>query len=446
MSWLIALAAFLATIIVVVGVHEWGHYLAARAFGVRVLRFSIGFGRPLLAHTGRNGTEWVLAPFPFGGYVRMLESPADAQASGADPREALDAKPRWQRAIVVAAGPAANFVLAFILFFCVALQGSEGLRARVGSVVQGSMAEQAGFRPGDEVTMVNGREVTLWGEVYEEMLVAVANRDLDVEVLSGAAQRKRFLPLSELPPAAVERDLLEAVGMRPDTSYLKVQISGVVPDSPAAAAGLLAGDMILAVDGEVVERWARIVELVEAAPGREIELVVLRDGLQHVLQAVPEPAAQQGGVGKLGVMPTFDAERHALLVTTREHGLSEALGIALRRTTSAVEVTFRFIGHLLGRRMSVASLSGPVGIANHAGTAASLGLLAFLVFLAHISISLGALNLLPIPLLDGGHLVQYAVEGMLRRPLPDIVVGFARIIGGVLIIFLMSLAVYSDLT
>ena len=444
---MIALIAFIVTILIVVGVHEAGHYLAARACGVRVLRFAIGFGKPLLSRVDRNGTEWALGPLPFGGYVQMLETGSSAVQQDMNPDEALDAKPRWQRAIVVAAGPAANFILALVMFFVVALIGVPGLRAQVGAVDDPpSLAVEAGFQIGDRIVAIDGDRVELWSEVYEHILYAVADHDLEVEIDRNGFRLRLLLPLAQLSPDALDGDLVSIVGLRPDRSYLTVKLAAVFPDTPAALAGLRVDDEILALGGKVVDSWPQVVAFIEGAPNRILEIVVLRDGQQHILSAVPQADSEMGGMGKLGISPVVDRARYEQLQSVSKAGPVGAVGIAFSRTLSVTQGTFRFIGHLFGRRVSTDKLSGPLGIASFAGSAAAVGLTVFMIFLAHISISLGVLNLLPVPLLDGGHLLQYSIEGLLCRPLPPRVVGFSRVLGGIFIFMVMSLAIYNDVT
>ena len=440
---------FLLTIFIIVGVHEYGHYLAARFFGVRILRFSIGLGKPLLRRVDRRGTEWVLAPWPIGGYLQMVQTVDEAASRQLDPNLCFDGRPRWQRSVIVAAGPLANFVLAAVLFFAAALYGTEGLRARVGEVIAETPAAAAGFAAGHDIVAIEEREVVLWQEAYERMFASVAHRDIAVEVVSQDGGRLDLqLALAQLPPSVLEGgDILDRIGLRPDESYLSVVLETVVADSPAAAAGLEPDDAIVAIDGEKVSSWREIVAAIEASAGRPMQIIVLRGDDQIEIEAVPRARTVAGRtIGQLGIAPKIDRERLESLLVHRRASVGAALEGALHRTGEAVMLTYRFIGNLLSAQISVESVSGPIGIANYAGRAVEIGMYAFLVFLAHISISLGALNLLPIPVLDGGYLLQFAVEGIMRRDFSQTFLHAARVAGICCIILIMGVAIYNDIT
>ncbi len=441
---------FLLTIFIIVGVHEYGHYLAARLCGVTALRFSIGLGKPLLSRTDSRGTEWVLAPYPLGGYLQMVQTEAEAASRGLEAGCSFEGRPLWHRSVIVAAGPAANFLLAALLFFVAALYGTEGLRARVGSVVPESIAASAGFRPGEDIVALDGREVQLWSEVYEGFFVAASHRDVAASVSrAGGTPSDRFLELSGMAPSVLEDgNIVEKIGLRPDQTYLSVVLDEVVADSPAEQAGLLAGDAIIGMDGNPVSAWQEIVAAIRASPARPLQIAVLRGDEQLDLEATPAVAEGSDGasIGQLGIVPAVDRERFGELYVVRRSSLAEASASAVHRTAEAIWLTYRFIGNLIVREISIESISGPVGIATFAGRAVDFGAYAFLVFLAHISISLGALNLLPIPILDGGHLLQFAVEGALRRRLSEVFLHAARIFGVCCILLLMGVAIYNDLT
>ena len=440
---------FLLTIFIIVGVHEYGHYLAARCFSLKILRFSIGLGKPLLRRLDRHGTEWVLAPWPIGGYLQMVQTVEEASSLKLEPSQSFNGIARWQRSIIVAAGPMANFALAAVLFFAAALYGTEGLRARVGDVIADTPAARAGFAPGHDIVAIDDREVVLWSEAYERMFTSVAHRDIAVGVADpGGGRLDLQLALSQLPPSVLEGgDVLEKVGLRPDESYLSVVLNTVVEDSPAAAAGLAPDDAIVAINGVKTTTWRAIVEAIEANAGQPMQIIVLRGEQQLEIEATPR-LHEEGGrsVGKLGVAPKIDRERLESLLAHRRASIGEALESALHRTGEAVLLTYRFIGNLLSTQISIESVSGPIGIANYAGRAFDIGLYAFLVFLAHISISLGALNLLPIPVLDGGYLLQFAVEGVMRRDFSQTFLHAARALGIFCLILIMGVAIYNDVS
>ncbi len=446
---MLSLLLFLVVIVVVVGIHEAGHYLAARSCGVRVLRFSIGFGKPLWRSVDRRGTEWCLSPIPLGGYVQMVWTTKEAREMGIPERESLDGVPRWQRAWIIFAGPLANFILALLLLFLLALAGEDGLRARIGHVLDGTMAETAGLAAGDDIIAIDGHRAVLWTTVFPELVTAVSDRDLRLRVSNSGSEREAVLPTASLPPAAIEDpDLLRRLGMLPDRSYLKLELDEVIQGSPAAEAGLQPGDFLIAIDEQVLYAWQDFVSIVRASPGVSLTIVYERGGDPRTAVAAPAAVAGDDGesFGRIGVIPLFDEERYEELKATESYGLLEAGAVAWRRTWGFITTTGRFFGYLVGGEISSKNLSGPVGIARSAETAAGLGLKVFLLFMAQISVSLGVINLVPLPLLDGGHLLRYAIEGVMRRPLPAKIIHLAAAFGAAAILALMVFAIYNDLT
>lgn len=487
-----ALLAFILTIVIVVGVHEYGHYAAARRCGVRVLKFSIGFGRPILRHVGRDGTVWQLGWIPLGGFVQMLNNeqmardlgmrlegePAAAEPEaepapepgpeGADEggeqregpgefsggtfrvEETLDGVSYGKRAFVIFAGPLANFVLAAALFFAIALIGESGIRARIGSVVPGSEAELSGFVAGEDIVAVDGKQALLWSTVHEELFTAIGDRDVTVATAtSTGVERERSLPTGSMPVSVLDGGggVLRGVGLVPDSSYITLELERVTAGSPADAAGLRAGDFILAADGDVVYSWEELVRVIRPAHGREIELLYVRDGEEGVAYVVPDRIEEGGAVfGRIGVVPLVDRQLLGELQATERLGPVDAALAAVGRTWAAVATTTRMLGHLVSRELSTDHLSGPVGIAGFASAAAALGAVTFMKFIAHISISLGVINLAPIPILDGGHLLRYLVEVIIRRPLPDRILRVAAAFGVAILIALMAFAIYNDIT
>lgn len=443
------LLLFLVVIVVVVGIHEAGHYLAARSCGVRVLRFAIGFGKPLWRSFDRRGTEWCLCPIPLGGYVQMVSTPEEAREMGIPEREALDGVPRWQRAWIIFAGPLANFILALLLLFVLALAGEDGLRARIGQVVDGSMAETAGLVDGDDIIAIDGRHTVLWKTVVLELGTAINERDLLLQVSNSGSEREVVLPTATLPPNTIDRTyLLRHLGILPEHSYLlKLELEKVIQGSPAAEAGLQPGDVLIAIDEQVLYAWQDFVSIVRASPGVSLTIVYERGGDPRTAIAAPTLVIERGeSFGRIGVIPVFDKERYDELTITESYSLLEAGGVAWHRTWSFITTTGRFFGHLLRGEVSRKNLSGPIGIAHTAEIAANRSLKEFLRFIAHISISLGVINLVPLPPLDGGHLLRYALEGAMRRPLPAKIIHLAVAFGVAAIIALMVFAIYNDLT
>lgn len=487
-----ALLAFILTIVIVVGVHEYGHYAAARRCGVRVLKFSIGFGRPVLRRVGRDGTVWQLGWIPLGGFVQMLnneqmardlgmrmegepaaEDPGPVPGPGPEAgdggkgreqrqaagefsggtfrvEETLDGVSYGKRAFVIFAGPLANFVLAAALFFVIALIGETGIRARIGSVVPGSEAELSGFVAGEDIVAVDGNQALLWSTVHEELFTAIGDRDVSVATATETGvERERSLPTGSMPVSVLDggSGVLRGVGFVPDSSYITLELERVTAGSPADEAGLRAGDFILAADGDVVYSWEELVGVIRPAHGREIELLYVRDGEEGTAFVVPDRIEEGGAVfGRIGVVPLVDRQLLQELQATERLGPVGAAVAAVGRTWGAVETTTRMLGHLVTRELSTDHLSGPVGIAGFASAAAALGAVTFMKFIAHISISLGVINLAPIPVLDGGHLLRYLIEVVIRRPLPDRILRVAAAFGVAVLIALMAFAIYNDIT
>ena len=440
---MITLLYFIAMIIIVVGVHEWGHYLAARFFGVRVLRFSIGFGKPLIKKTDKAGTEWALAPIPLGGYVRMLDRNSLSSFPGATAQQTMEAQNNWARFIIYAAGPLANIVLSFFILIGVFMAGETGLLARIGKVVENSPAAQAGLVAGDDIIAVNGEKTLLWQQAAMALVDAALQEEaVYIDTTVGAYT----LPAGSLRPADVENGLLSAAGLIPDMSYLTQTIQAVMPESAAAKAGLKVGDLVVAIDGQVLDGWSDLVTLVQARPGQEAPIILWRDG--GVLTAVVRfDEVRQGGraIGQLGVVPAVAAASLQELLTTVQLSPGAAVVSAWQRVGSDIARTFAFLGGMVAGKLSFEkNISGPVGIAVGAGAAANSG--TWWAFVALISISLAVINLLPLPLLDGGQMVICVIQSLIRRPLPDKILQVLERAGMVLLLFLMAWIILLDLT
>jgi regulator of sigma E protease len=446
---IINVAAFLVAILVLVTIHEFGHFWVARRLGVRVLRFSIGFGRPLFSwRRAGDPTEYVIAALPLGGYVKMLDEREEAVAP-ADRPFAFNTQPLWKRSAVVAAGPIANFLLAILLYWGLMMAGETGTRPEVGSVEPDSIAADAAFASGDVIESVNGRRVATWGNFWFALLSAsLGGGDVTIAVTTAdSVPAVRTLPGEALAPLDPGRGFLSMVGLRSATPSLPPVLGEVVPNQPAAEAGLRAGDTVLAVDGEPIERWLELVDAVQARPGVSTTLRILRDGIAQSVTLTPTSATLDDGieVGRIGAGPAVPEELFADYEVVVRYGPVEGLVEALRRVGDLSAMTLRIAGRMLVGSASVENLSSPIGIADAAGKTASFGIEPYLEFLALLSVSLGLLNLLPIPVLDGGHLLYFAFEAVLGRPLPEEVQAYGQRLGLFLILSLMTLAFYVDL-
>ncbi len=454
-EFLYALLGFLIVIGVLVTVHEFGHYWVARRCGIKVLTFSIGFGTCLWRrYGGQDGTEYAIRAIPIGGYVRMLgERAEEGEVDESERHRAFDRKPLLARAAVIVAGPAFNFLFAAIAFALVQLMGVEGLRPLVGEVVPGSTAAQAGFRPGDELRSVAGEPTSLW-VTASPMIVAAAfdKRAIDIEVVDDSGrERRRSVDLQGISAEDIaQRSILDLLGIVPDRPPLPAVIEEVVADSPAAAAGLLAGDRVIEAAGESIENWGDLVIAIRARPEQAIRLLVERDDEPPiVLNVIPEAVEEQGQTfGRIGVIPdsALAPDVRERYFFTERRGLWDALIGGLDRTGEITLLTLRLMGKMLTGNISLSHLNGPIGIADYAGDFVRSGVSDFLGFMAVVSIGLGIINLLPIPILDGGHLLFCVIETIRRRPLSERAHAAANGIGLAFVVGLMSLAVYNDLS
>ena len=445
-SFLNSLLFFLVALGVLVTVHEFGHYWMARKVGVRVLRFSIGFGKPFWTRRLRNGTELAVAPLPLGGYVRMLDTRED-EVAPRDLPQAFDRQPLWARSAVTLAGPLFNFLLAIVLYWLLAVIGGTGLRPLIGSVAPDSVAAQAGLRPGDELQGIGGRQVRSWDEATFALLKYSLSGDQVTVTVRGRDGRVRsvVLALAGMPGVIDQGVLLKRLGLAIHMPPLAPVLGGVSPEGPAARAGLRAGDRILAVGDRSVRLWDEVVAEIEARPGARVTLTLERDG--RVLK-LPVNLAERGKDGRrTGFMGAYarltEQDLAPLRVEVRDPPWA-ALPRALRQTWDMSEMTLHMVARMLLGQASLENLSGPVSIAQYAGASASIGVQAFLGFLALVSISLGVLNLLPIPVLDGGHLLYYLVEFVKGSPVSEHIQLVGQQVGVALLLGLMMLALYND--
>ena len=439
---LFTLLAFAVALGVLITFHEFGHYWVARRCGVHVERFSVGFGKVLLRRVDRNGTEWALSAIPLGGYVKFLDDPA-IDAAPDDERRAFNRQPLRNRAAIVVAGPLANLILAVLLYALLGLMGTMQPAAVLGEPPANTPAENAGFQAGDRIISVAGRPVESWNDArWHLMDVFTTGGMMEVAVQTAAGQsRSRSLLLS---PVAVEPDAadpMSEVGFNLMTP--RPLVRELVDGGAGQAAGLRPGDIFLAV-GEIQEPTAReVVSEVQKSGGRPVKFSIERDGAVLNMSITPTvDINEEGGeVGRIGVMLGAD-----LAMVTVKHGPVESLWRGVERTADTAILSFKMMGRMIFGEVSLRNISGPVTIADYAGQTARVGLAAYISFMALISVSIGVLNLLPIPMLDGGHLLYYALEGLRGRPLPESWLMTGQRIGLGMLAALMSLAFFNDLT
>ncbi|MDQ0705658.1 regulator of sigma E protease [Pseudomonas sp. W3I7] len=447
MSALYMIVGTLVALGVLVTFHEFGHFWVARRCGVKVLRFSVGFGMPLLRWHDRRGTEFVIAAIPLGGYVKMLdEREGEVPADQVD--QSFNRKTVRQRIAIVAAGPIANFLLAMVFFWVLAMMGSQQVRPVIGAVEADSMAAKAGLVAGQEIVSIDGEPTTGWGAVNLQ-LVRRMGESGTINVLvrepDSTAETPRALALDHWLKGADEPDPIKSLGIRPWRPALPPVLAELDPKGPAQAAGLKTGDRLLALDGQALGDWQQVVDLVRVRPDTKIVLKVERDGAQidvPVTLAVRGEAKAAGGYLGAGVK---GVDWPPSMVREVSFGPLAAIGEGAKRTWTMSVLTLESLKKMLFGELSVKNLSGPITIAKVAGASAQSGVADFLNFLAYLSISLGVLNLLPIPVLDGGHLLFYLVEWVRGRPLSDRVQGWGIQIGISLVVGVMLLALVNDL-
>jgi regulator of sigma E protease len=450
MNMLYMVCGLLVALGVLVTFHEFGHFWVARRCGVKVLRFSVGFGTPLVRWSDRHGTEFVIAAIPLGGYVKMLdERETDAQIAAEDLPFTFNRKPVLQRIAIVSAGPIANFLLAIFFFWILAMMGGQQVRPVIGAVEPQSLAAQAGLTAGQEIIAVDGEKTTGWSGIGLQLVRRLGESgQVAVQVLEpGSSTESTYqVQLQDWLKGAEEPDPIGALGIRPWRPVLEPVLATLDPEGPAQAAGLKVGDRLLSLDGAPLSDWQQLVDGVRPRAGQRVMLVVQRDG-QSV--DVPVTLAAKGNdkahAGYLGA-GVQGGEWPADMLREVRFGPLESVSEALKRTWTMSLLTLDSLKKMLFGELSVKNLSGPITIAKVAGASAQSGVGDFLNFLAYLSISLGVLNLLPIPVLDGGHLLFYLIEWVRGRPVSERVQGWGMQIGISLVVGVMLLALVNDLS
>jgi regulator of sigma E protease len=434
---------------VLIVVHEYGHYLVARLCGVKVLRFSVGFGRALATwRVGRDRTEWVVAAVPFGGYVKMLDE-REAPVAPAEAHRAFNRQSVLRRLLIVAAGPAFNFLFAIAVYAGLYMTGLPEARPLLGEPPAATHAQAAGLRAGDLVRAIDGQAIVTWQELRWRVLQAALQRErVTLEVVNERGHLTQLvLDLSDFPASEVESDVLERVGLRLFRPTLAPVLGQVVAGGAAEGAGLAKGDRITHIDDKAVDTWDDLVREVRARPGTPARLRVLREGRSLSFEVTPEAVGPGGKrIGRIGAAPEIPATHAERILVEVRYGPLQSLRQAVAKTWDISVFSLRMLGKMLLGEVSWKNLSGPVTIADFAGQSAQLGWIPYVTFLALISISLGVLNLLPIPPLDGGHLMFYLVEVLKGSPASERVVEFGQRVGIALLLMLMAFAFYNDLT
>jgi regulator of sigma E protease len=444
-----SLLAFIVAISLLVAVHEFGHFWVARKLGIRVLRFSIGFGKPIWRRRfGADRTEFVIAALPLGGYVKMLDE-REAPVAPAEVSRSFNRQPLWVRSAVILAGPLFNFLFAIAAYWLMFVSGVPGLRPLVGEIAPQSVAEQAGFQQNDEFLSVAGKATPTWDAVTLELLgAALSGEHIEIFVRNlDGAQRLLIIDFADVPDALDKGGLLGNLGLSVWRPRLPPVIDRLVENAPAEQAGLQPGDRIVSVDTQAIETWSEWVDYVRAHPEQSLQLGVLRGTEQLEVVLVPKAVKQDGEtIGQIGAYVRQPDGVQDNTRTEVRYGIVESAGKSVRKTWEMSALTVRTLWGMLSGRASVENISGPISIAQYAGYSARIGLASFLKFLAIVSISLGVLNLLPVPVLDGGHLLYNAIEWVQGKPLSDSAQQVGQQLGILLLLALMTIAFYNDLS
>lgn len=443
------LFAFVFAIAVLVVIHEFGHYVVARLFDVKVLRFSFGFGKVLYTRRFGNGeTEWVISAVPLGGYVKMLDE-HEGEVAENELSRAFNRKPVLQRMGIVVAGPIANLLLAIALYFFLFIYGVPGIKPVLGEVEANTPAATAGLHSKQIIVSINGQAVPSWQEIRWVLLdLVLQKKTAKLELLTPEGERQfRDLEVNSLVPSDLDGDFLKKLGLQPFQPPVYPVIGKLVDGGVAQRAGMLVNDRVIRVNGQDVALWENLVDVVRSHPGKSLDIEIERNGVPLKLSLTPDVIDEGGKItGRIGAAAYIDkAAFEAMLIDVR-YPPSAAVSEALRKTWETGWVSLKMMGKMVIGEVSLKNLSGPITIADYAGQSAHIGLGAYIGFLALISISLGVLNLLPIPLLDGGHLLYYSVELVKGSPVPEGLWEAGQKVGIALLVTMMAFALYNDIS
>ncbi|UPQ88559.1 sigma E protease regulator RseP [Vibrio sinaloensis] len=439
--------SFIVALGILVAVHEFGHFWVARRCGVKVEKFSIGFGKSIWSRVAKDGTEYSLSIIPLGGYVKMLDSRVDEVAEQ-DRRFAFDTKPLWKRTAIVAAGPIFNFLFAIFAYWLVFLIGVPAVKPVVGQVTPYSIAAEAGLESGMELKAVSGVKTADWESVNMGLISHIGDSQLTLTVAPagevGVEETKR-LDLTNWNFDPEKESAMAALGFMPYTPDIIARITSVSQQGAGDKAGLQVGDLLLDIDGVEITNWQQVVDKIQQSPNQPLALNVERDGAKVELTLIPESRTLSGDrvVGFAGIAPEV-AEWPENYRFDLQYGVIESVGKAIEKTGQVINLTISMLKKLIVGDVGLNNLSGPISIAKGAGTTADYGLVYFLGFLALISVNLGIINLVPLPMLDGGHLLFFAIEAIIKRPVPEKFQEVGYRLGGAIIFSLMIVAIFND--
>ena len=442
------LASFVVALGVLITVHEYGHFWVARKNGVQVERFSVGFGKVLWRKYDKYGTEFVIAMIPLGGYVKMLDSRVD-EVSEHQRDLTFNSKSVYQRIAIIAAGPLANFAFAIVAFYLMFLIGVPSIKPVVGSVTVNSIAEKSALPINSEIMAIDGKRTVDWQDVNLALVSAIGDDNIDITVkpAGSASNQKIHLDTQSWLFSPDKESAISSLGIEPFQAVAYATIAAVTKGSPAEKSGLQAGDKLLAVAGERInDDWQLFSSRIKSYPDKAVSVTILRNDVIKELMVIPEAKKYRNKmVGFLGVQPVSEPYPKEYLFE-QAFGPIDALTESAGKTWNLVVLSFDMIGKLITGDVSVKNLSGPISIAQGAGNSADYGFVYFLGFLALISINLGIINLLPLPVLDGGHLFYYFVELFTGKPVPEKIQEIGFKFGTIALLSLMSIAIFNDLS
>ncbi|WP_339689712.1 sigma E protease regulator RseP [uncultured Pseudoalteromonas sp.] len=441
------LGSFILALGILVTVHEYGHFWVARKAGVKVLRFSIGFGKPLIKWHDKHDTEYVIAAIPLGGYVKMLDERVD-EVSAEKRHLSFNAKSVQARIAIVAAGPLANFIFAIFALAAMYMVGVQSVKPVVGSVNEGSRAEQAGIMPSQQIIKIGDDDIATWQDATFALMASLGDKSVAVTVRDEQFQEQvKMLDIDGWKLDQQDVPPLASLGIVPFRPQATLTVATISPNSAAADANLQAGDEIIAVNGETITSWTQLVNVIQQSANKSLQFSVKRQDSIELLNVTPKGQRNSDGLlqGFLGVAPVVETWPDGY-IETRHYGPLDSMVLGVSETWRLISLSFDMIGNLITGQVSVKNLSGPVGIAVGAGTSVSYGLVAFLGFLALISVNLGVFNLLPLPVLDGGHLMYYIIELFRKKPVSEKTQEFGFKVGALLLIFLTCFALFNDVS
>jgi regulator of sigma E protease len=446
---LISVLSFALAISLLVAVHEFGHFWVARKVGIKVLRFSIGFGKPLWSRKiGADQTEFALSAIPLGGYVKMLDE-REGDIPDSERHRSFQQAPMWGRMAVLVAGPLANFLFAILAYWFMFVAGVPGLKPVLGEVDAGSLAAEAGLRAGDTILSVRDQRVDTWEGtllILLDDLLDDGRISLEVERQDGTSDQLVIDATGEESRLTEPGELFPGLGISPWRPAWPPRVQQVDAGGPADRAGMQAGDLIVAIDGEQISDWRELVQELQSRANQQLALVIERDGQRQTLLVDVEEMDRDGAkVGRIGIQGAQPDPVPDQMYAQTQYGPIAAVSVALSKTWDMSALTLRMLWKMIQGVVSPKNISGPINIAQYAGVSASIGVTAFVSFLAVISISLGIINLMPVPMLDGGQLLYHFAELVTGRPLPEKVQMVGHQIGLLLLVLLMTFAFYNDI-